>query len=149
MIDQIVTKIKSIVEGISYPAYTCLYTTLLKANVELGKFKYDKVALLIDWTDIQGIPIVGNGIFPKPEFTLLFAKRMKLSETTEKMRPAFVELETDILTFLQHCEADKDVSLIEITGLSKSSDLNDENLIGYSLKFKISLVAGVSLNNCD
>ena len=148
MIDSLVTKIKALLASISYPDYEVLYTTLLKANVELDKTKFTKKAVLIDWTDITNPYQKGEGVFFKPEFTVIFCKHMKLSETTENLRPTFIELESDILTFLRKCMTDKDTSEVEITGLSKTSDMNDENLIGYSLKFKIGLIEGVCLNYC-
>jgi hypothetical protein len=145
MNDPLIEKIKTIVEGLSSPAYTFLYESYENANVIIESVKQTKTALLLS-IDTGELNIKSNGLFEVPNFTLLFMKPMELQDLEiNLLESTLYELKTDCIHFIRHAFDDKDITIGTKFTYGRKINFFDVNEAIFFITFTCELKQGLTV----
>lgn len=148
MANSIVTKIRSMVEGLTSPAYPFLYAEMMEANELIERILYTKICILERIKKGKDIPR-GNGIFNERTISINFGQRTELSAPSSVTEAVLESLEQDAYNFEQLVLSDNFFSKIDSFEFSSITNKLDDNLCLVNLTFTFYPMDGLPLNDCE
>jgi len=145
MNDPLIEKIKTIVEGLSSPAYTFLYESYENANVIMESIKQTKTALLIA-VEKGELSIKSNGLFDTPVFVMVFTKPMEFQDLESNLLEQYMyELKGDCMSFIRYAYDDKDLTMGTKFPYERKINLFDLNVAAFYITFTCELKQGLTV----
>lgn len=150
MTNDLITKIKDLVEGMESPSPTFMYESFENANVVIDGMTFTKLMILQNITT-GNLGVIANNITLEPPLNLYFCRSMDLQDYQDgtTLKTIYDGIMDDVVLFIKYLVADTTLKKPDGFEFELYENFLDYNLAAIRLTFTTKILSGTCVNlNC-